>query len=193
MHDGQSVEIAIVGDLTDNEVEITNRLLDVESGGRCTLYFDTPGGSSYTALSLMSLIRLRDLNATGIVTGECSSAALWPFAACQRRFVTPYSMLLFHPIKWQSEENVRRAEASEWARHFTQLEEEMDQVLATLFGVKLERIEKWTTPHRYVNGKELVDAGIAELVDPLATFKTDGQSRPRRRNGARAKRKQRVG
>ena len=116
------LEIALVGDLTDNEVELTDRLLSVEPGGECTLYIDSPGGSPYCAVSLMSLILLRDLRVTGIVTGECSSAALWPYAACTRRMVTPYSVLLFHPMKWQSEEHVGLAEAAEWARHFGNLE-----------------------------------------------------------------------
>ena len=105
-------EIAIVGDLTEHESELTERLLDVPPGGECTLYFDSPGGSPYCAMSLMTLIRLRGLRATGIVTGECSSAALWPFAACERRFVTAYSILLFHPMKWQSEENVGSGRSS---------------------------------------------------------------------------------
>ena len=78
-------EIAIVGDLTEHETELTDRLLDVPPGGRCTLYFDSPGGSPYCAMSLMTLIRLRGLHAVGVVTGECSSAALWPFAACQEQ------------------------------------------------------------------------------------------------------------
>ncbi len=75
------MEISLVGDLTDNEVELTDKLLGVEPGGECTLYIDSPGGSPYCAVSLMTLILLRGLRVTGIVTGECSSAALWPFAA----------------------------------------------------------------------------------------------------------------
>ena len=114
--DDGPVEIAIVGDLTDSEAELTDRLLGIEPGGECTIYFDSPGGSPYCAVSLMTLIKLRDLRATGIVTGECSSATLWPFAACKRRIVTPYSVMLFHPMRWQSEENVGLAEAAEWAR-----------------------------------------------------------------------------
>ncbi|MEI6037288.1 MAG: hypothetical protein WCQ91_05110, partial [Planctomycetota bacterium] len=38
------VEIAIVGDLTDNEADMTDRLLSIEPGGECTIYFDSPGG-----------------------------------------------------------------------------------------------------------------------------------------------------
>ncbi len=159
------VEIAIVGDLTDTEGELTDRLLGVEPGGECTIYFDSPGGSPYCAVSLMTLIKLRRLRATGIVTGECSSATLWPFAACHRRIVTPYSVLLFHPMRWQSEENVGLAEASEWARHFGQLERDMDTLLAHLFGVPADMMRKWIMPGKYVSGRELAEAGMAELVE----------------------------
>jgi ATP-dependent Clp protease protease subunit len=157
-------EIAIVGDLTEHESELTERLLDVPPGGECTLYFDSPGGSPYCAMSLMTLIRLRGLRATGIVTGECSSAALWPFAACERRFVTAYSILLFHPMKWQSEENVGLDEAAEWARHFGQLEKDMDAMLADLFGVSRELMNDWINPGCYVCGSKLAGAGLAELI-----------------------------
>jgi ATP-dependent protease ClpP protease subunit len=161
----EPVEIAIVGDLTDTEADLTDRLLSVEPGGECTIYFDSPGGSPYCAVSLMTLIKLRDLKATGIVTGECSSATLWPFAACKRRIVTPYSVMLFHPMRWQSEENVGLAEAAEWARHFGHLEQEMDQLLAHLFGVSPSLMHEWINPGRYVIGRELADAGMAELVE----------------------------
>ena len=158
------IEIAITGDLTEHELELTHQLLEVEPGAECTLYIDSPGGSPYCAMSLMTLIRLRGLRATGIVTGECSSAALWPFAACERRFVTAYSILLFHPMKWQSEENVGLDEAAEWARHFGQLEKDMDGLLADLFGVSRDQMNDWISPGRYVSGSELAGAGLAELI-----------------------------
>jgi ATP-dependent protease ClpP protease subunit len=163
--DDGTVEIAIVGDLTDSEADLTDRLLSIEPGGECTIYFDSPGGSPYCAVSLMTLIKLRDLNATGIVTGECSSATLWPFAACRRRIVTPFSVMLFHPMRWQSEENVGLAEAAEWARHFGQLEQDMDTLLAQLFGVEAEMMRHWINPGRYVSGRDLAAAGMAELVE----------------------------
>ena len=48
------IEIAIVGDLTEHETEFTQQLLSVPQGGECTLFFDSPGGSPYCAMSLMS-------------------------------------------------------------------------------------------------------------------------------------------
>jgi ATP-dependent Clp protease protease subunit len=158
------IEIAFVGDLTDGESELTDRLLSVEPGGECTIYFDSPGGSPYCAMSLVSLLQLRGIQATGIVTGECSSAALWPFAACKNRLVTPYSVFLFHPMKWQSEEHIGITEAAEWSRHFAHLEKEMDILLGDLFGCGQDKIDSWIRTHRYISGREIAEAGLAELI-----------------------------
>jgi len=158
-------EIALVGDLTEHQADLCERLLDVEPGGECILYFDSLGGSPYSSLALTSLIVLRSLRAVGVVAGECSSAALWPFAACTRRLVTPYSVLLFHAMKWQSEEHVGLSEAAEWARHFGRLETDMDRLLAELFGAAAQKVREWLRTGRYVSGPELAEAGLAELVE----------------------------
>jgi len=182
-----TAEIAVVGDLTDHAAEISQKLLDVPWGGACVLYFDSPGGSPYTGISLMSLIRLRGLRATAVVAGECSSAALWPFAACERRLVTAYSVLLFHPMKWQSEDNVGLAEAAEWARHFHLLESEMDVVLAELFAVEPSTLARWMQPGRYVSGRELAEAGLAELVELKALPQPAANGRTGRLRKVRAR------
>jgi ATP-dependent protease ClpP protease subunit len=163
------LELAIVGDLTDQETDLTDRLLSVAPGGECTIYFDSPGGSPYCGMSLTALIRLRDIRATAVVTGECSSAALWPFAACRRRLVTPFSVFLFHPMKWQSEEHIGIREAAEWSRHFAELERDMDVLLCDLFGRSADLINEWSASHRYVTGREMAAAGLADVIglEPL--------------------------
>ena len=70
--EGGPLEIAICGDLAQHEHDIYEKLLGVHPGGECVLYFNSPGGSAYSALSLASLIVLRGLEATGVVIGECS-------------------------------------------------------------------------------------------------------------------------
>ncbi len=159
------VEIAVSGDVGEHATEIMDKLLGIPPGGECLLYFDSPGGNAYSAISLLSLIALRDVRATGIVTGECSSAALWPFAACRRRVVTPYSVLLFHPMRWQSEENVQLAEAAEWARHFGVLEQDMERLLAKFLNAPYDLIQEWMRPGKYVGGPEFAAAGLAELIE----------------------------
>ncbi|HYW78325.1 MAG TPA: ATP-dependent Clp protease proteolytic subunit [Thermoguttaceae bacterium] len=170
-----TAEIALIGDLTENEADLCEKLLAVEPGGECVLYIDSLGGSPYSGMALTSLIRLRGIRATAVVMGECSSAALWPFAACRRRLVTPYSVMLFHSMKWQSEENVALQEAAEWARHFGQLEGDMDLLLARLLDASEEVICRWTQAGRYVSGLELAEAGLAELIElePLDLLQQD--------------------
>jgi ATP-dependent protease ClpP protease subunit len=161
-------EIAISGDLTDKQTELVEKLVELPPRSRGTIYFDSCGGSAYVGLSLGILIRLRGLDATGIVLGECSSAALVPFAACRRRFVTPISYLFFHPVRWSSDENVRIEEAAEWTRHFSVLEVDMDRYLAQAFGVPLEQLVAWTRPGRFFSGTELAETGIAKMIDLTA-------------------------
>lgn len=165
--DDSPLEIALCGELSQHEHDICEKLLAVPPGGECVLYFNSPGGSAYSALSLASLLVLRGVVATGVVIGECSSAAIWPLAACRRRIVTPHSILLFHQLKWESGEHVDISEAAEWARHFAHLEQDMDAVLARLFGVGTDKLAGWMKPGRYVTGRELAAAGLAEMVELL--------------------------
>ncbi len=161
---GEDWEIAINGDLTDKQFDLINTLIELPRKSRGTIWFDSGGGSAYVGLALCSIIRLRGLRVTGIVASECSSAAILSFAACERRFVTPHCSLLFHPIRWQSEEDVRFEEAAEWARHFKILEEDLDQLTAKLFGIPEEKVAEWTRPGKFVSGTEFVEAGLASLI-----------------------------
>lgn len=159
-------EIAIVGELfEDAEADIVKDLLDVPPGGEVTLYIDSSGGSVYAALAITCLIRLRKLKARAIVLSECSSSALLIFAACPQRLVTPRSVFLFHRVKWTSEKDVRREEAAQWAGHFNWLENEVDRYQAALFNVPDEPFSRWTDEGRFVLGSELVQLGIAEMID----------------------------
>ena len=158
-------EIMLCGELTEKQLDLTERLMGVPRGSKGTIFFDSCGGSTYVGLTLAVLIRLRGLKASAVVAGECSSAALLPFAACEQRYVLPYSTLLFHPVRWHSEENVRVEEATEWARHFKELEPTLDGLLAKLFGCEVAVLDKWTRPGRFVSGQELAEAGLAKLID----------------------------
>jgi ATP-dependent Clp protease protease subunit len=162
---GQDWELAINGDLTDKQNELITSLVEVPRRSRGIVWFDSGGGSVYVGLALCSIIRLRGLRVTGVVAGECSSAAILPFAACERRFVTAQSTLLFHPMRWQSAEDVRLEEATEWARHFKNLERDLDKLLARLFDFPETKISEWTNPGQFISGQELVDAGLAKLID----------------------------
>ena len=161
-------EIVLSGDLSDDHSELAGKLLEVPRRSKGTLFIDSSGGSVFSGLALASIIRLRGLDPLAVVAGECSSAAIIPFAACRRRFVTPHSTLLFHPMRWQSEEDVRMEEAAEWARYFKILEEDIDTLLTRMFPCDMSVIQKWTRPGRFVKGPELVEAGLAQMIDLFA-------------------------
>jgi ATP-dependent protease ClpP protease subunit len=165
---GAEWEVVICGDLTEKQFDLLDRFVELPRGSRGIIWFDSCGGSAYVGLALASLIRLRGLEAAAVVAGECSSAAIMPFAACSRRFVTKHATLLFHPVRWSSEEDVRREEAVEWARHFLQMEQDLDDLLSKLLPLDPESLTKWTRPGRFVTGEEVVAAGLATLIDLFA-------------------------
>jgi hypothetical protein len=68
-------------------------------------------------------------------------------------------------MKWESEEHVGIKEAAEWARHFGQLEHDMDNLLARMLGVEPSILADWLRPGRYVSGSEFAAAGMAELIE----------------------------
>ena len=162
-------ELVVADDLNEKSGELIEKLVDVPRRSAGTLWFDSPGGSVYSGLAVASVIRLRGLRATGVVAGECSSAALLPLAACTRRIVTPHCTLLFHPIRWTGEEDMRMEDAAEWARHFADLEMNLDALLARLFDCDAAMLREWTRPGRFVSGEEMVSAGLATM----ATLETD--------------------
>ena len=160
----EPAEIAVVGEVDDWEAEVVKALLEVPAGGECVFYIDSAGGSVFGALAILTLLRQRRLTASAVVLGECSSAALLLFAACRRRWVTRYSTLLFHRMRWQSDKRVGSDEAFRWARHFEDMEKDLDALQAQLFGTAEEQIRTWTRGGYYVTGPELVAAGLAELL-----------------------------
>jgi ATP-dependent protease ClpP protease subunit len=161
-------ELSLSGELLDKESSLHDKLVELPRNSSGIIYFASCGGSAFVGLALASLIRLRGLKVTGVVVGECSSAALMPFAACMTRYVTSHSTLLFHQIRWQSDEQVKLEEAAEWARHFRVMEVDHDHLLARLFHCDVELIRNWNNPGRFVTGEELVRAGLAGMLDLFA-------------------------
>lgn len=158
-------EIPVIGDVDDWEAEVVKTLLELPPRSECVFYIDSIGGSVYGALAVLTLLQYRHLEATAVVIGECSSAALLVFAACRRRFVTPFSVLLFHRMRWQSDKRIDAEEAYRWAKHFEEIEKDLDQLLIRLFGKAADQIRAWTEGGHYVNGAQIVEAGLAEMLE----------------------------
>jgi ATP-dependent protease ClpP protease subunit len=161
----KKAEIALIGDVDDWEAEAVKQMLELHPGSEVVFYIDSAGGSVYGAIAVFTLLRQRRLRGTAVVLGECSSAALLLFAACAHRQVTPYSTLMFHRMRWQSEKRVMAEEAHLWARHFDELEKQLDALQARLFGVSYEQVRNWTNGSYYITGTQIAEAGLAELLE----------------------------
>ena len=68
----QPWELALTGDLSDRQSELITKLIELPSKSRGVLYFDSCGGSVYAGLALATIIRMRELQVTAVVVGECS-------------------------------------------------------------------------------------------------------------------------
>ena len=158
-------EIPVIGDVDDWESDVIKTLLEQAPEGECVFYIDSAGGSVYGALAVLTLLRHRRMKATAVVLGECSSAAVLLFAGCQRRLVTRHSTLLFHKMRWQSEKRVDSSEALRWAKHFDDLERDVDDLQVRLFGAAEKKVRDWTAAGDFVTGPELVAAGLAEMLE----------------------------
>jgi ATP-dependent Clp protease protease subunit len=160
-----AAEIAVIGDVDDWEEEVVKALLDLPPGAECVFYIDSAGGSVFGALAVVMLLRQRRLDATAVVLGECSSASLLLFAACRSRRVSRFSLFLFHRMRWQSEKRVNAQEALSWAKHFHEMENDLDNLQVRLFGQAEDLVRSWTATGQYVTGLQLVEAGLAELLE----------------------------
>jgi ATP-dependent protease ClpP protease subunit len=161
----RAAEIAVIGDVDEWESDVVKALLELPPRSECVFYIDSVGGSVFGALAVLTLMRHRQLEGTAVVIGECSSAALLLFAACRRRYVSAYSTLLFHRMRWHSEKRIGSAEAGLWARHFEGMEKDIDDLQVRLFGTAEEQVRAWTAGGYYVTGKQVVEAGLAELLE----------------------------
>lgn len=159
------LEIPLIGEVDDWETDVIKELLAAKPMQECVFYIDSTGGSVYGALAIITLIRQRQLECTGVVLGECSSASLLVFAACQKRLVTRYSTLLFHRMRWQSDKRVGAREASLWSKHFENMEKDVDDLQARLFGTAEMQVREWTEKGEYVTGLQIAQASLAELFE----------------------------
>jgi ATP-dependent Clp protease protease subunit len=158
-------EIPLIGDVDDWEEDFMKAALRLPHGGECMLYIDSAGGSVYSALAVATLMRHRTMRATCIVLGECSSATVLVFAACQKRLVTRYSTFLFHRMRWQSDKRIGALEAGHWARHFEAMERDIDELQEKLLGSGASQLGQWIRNGQYISGTEMAAAGLAELID----------------------------
>lgn len=158
------MEIALVGDLSENQTSLCEKLLEVESGGECVLYIDSLGGSPYVAMAITTLILIRDLRnrhrGRRVLVGR--SVAL-------RRLRKAFGHALQRP-SFPPHEVAERGERGPGRGHgmgqaFPPTRERHGSPAGRHVPCAVQKIHAWCNPGRYIPGRDLAEAGLAELIE----------------------------
>ena len=52
-----------------------------------------------------------------------------------------------------------------YARHFKLFETDLDDLISKLMNFPADKLAEWTRPGRFVSGPEMVEAGLAQMVN----------------------------
>lgn len=179
--------ITLLDDVEKCEKEVTEALLAIPDKKPVKIIINSGGGSVYASLGIATVIKMKQLQAEGIVLADCSSSALLVFAACQVRKVAPHSSFLFHPMKWSSEESSRLSGAESWANEFNRVSSITENWMVEHFPIERRLIRRWIKDERYVLASELIDLGIAEELEFPMEHVIDISIKRRTRRKAAAK------
>lgn len=158
------MNLYLIGGVEECERELIEKLIEARvEGGNIRLYINSGGGEISSALAIVGAMRALDV--TAVVLGECHSAALLPFAAAKKRLVMPWTTCLFHVAYEEDGKGDRTIEdAKQFVFNMEEAERQKNEILAELFGVKIELIDDWSEQGRYVTARELADAGLVEIL-----------------------------
>ena len=156
-------DILLTGEIDERANKIVHALLKIPEDDEFTIYINSPGGSLMGAISIASTIQYRRLKGTVVVTGECSSAALLPFAACQDRFISPCSLFLWHQTQHEPS-GMESTRLLPWAERAKSHDIATNTMLAEMLDIPRELISDWEKQSRYFSAKEMTKAGLAELI-----------------------------
>ena len=71
-------------------------MAETKEGDKITVFINSPGGESHTALGIFDLLKLCSRNLVGVVSGIAFSGASLILQACQKRIMTQNSNIISH-------------------------------------------------------------------------------------------------
>ncbi len=157
-------QFTVLDEVEKCEKELIEELMRLPDGSHARLIINSCGGSVYAGLGISTLIKYKRLKCEGVVLADCSSSALMIFAACETRIVAPHTSVLFHPMKWSSEDSARLSGAEAWAKEFKRVSRTMEDWLAEYLPLKKSTLRRWIKDEKYVTADELVKYGIARKM-----------------------------
>jgi len=163
-------KVFLWGAVTDATAkDLTEKLLYLEAttpGKDITLYINTPGGSISAGMAVYDTMQLISSPVTVVVTGMAASmgSILLSGAAKGRRLLYPHARVLIHQPLISGHFSGPATDINIQAQEMEKLRAELNQILASVSGQPLERIEQDTDRDFYLNGQEAIAYGLADQI-----------------------------
>ncbi len=153
-------------DNKDFYINFTKRFSELMSqtkeGDQITVFINSVGGETHTALGVFDLLSDCKRNVIGIVSGIAYSGASLALQACKKRTMTQNSTLMLHKSAVQVGGSVDNAQ--EALNTFKNLDHKYYEIYASRSGEKVEKIADMAHRDKYFNAKEALDAGLIDEI-----------------------------
>lgn len=160
--------IWIAGQIDNNDfyVKFTARFSEIMSqtkeGDEVTVFINSPGGESHTALGIYDLLSQCRRNTIGIVSGIAHSGASLILQACVKRTMTRSSNLMLHKSTVQVGGSVGNAQAA--LDQLRKVDEKYYEIYAKRCGEKVEKIAEMANKDTYFDPDTARAAGLIDEI-----------------------------
>ena len=163
-------KVFLWGEMNDESCrEATDKLLYLESidpGKEIIFYMNTPGGSITAGMALSDTLKLTSSPITVVVTGMAASMGAVLLCAGEKgkRLLYPHSRVLIHQPMITGRMMGAAVDIHIQAQEMEKLRDELNGILAESSGQPLEKIRKDTDRDFYLNAKEAIAYGLADVI-----------------------------
>ena len=163
-------KVFLWGEMNDESCrEATDKLLYLESidpGKEIIFYMNTPGGSITAGMALYDTMKLTSSPITVVVTGMAASMGAVLLCAGEKgkRLLYPHSRVLIHQPMITGRMMGAAVDIHIQAQEMEKLRDELNGILAESSGQPLEKIRKDTDRDFYLNAKEAIAYGLADVI-----------------------------
>jgi ATP-dependent Clp protease protease subunit len=160
--------IFLVGQVEDHMANlVVAQLLFLESENPdkdIHLYINSPGGSVTAGMSIYDTMQFIKPDVSTMCIGQAASmgALLLTGGAAGKRYCLPHSRMMIHqPLGgFQGQ----AADFDIHAREILRIRDELNQIMASHTGQKLERVQADTDRDNFMSGEEAVEYGLVDTV-----------------------------
>lgn len=163
-------KIFLWGEVSDKSArDITEKLLYLETvdpGKEISFYINTPGGSITAGMAVYDTMKLISSPIKVIVTGMAASMGSILLCGADKgnRFLYPHSRVLIHQPLISGQMVAVAVDIHIQAQEMERLRDELNAILASSSGQKLEKIQQDTDRDFYMTAKEAIDYGLADAI-----------------------------